>query len=82
MLPTGGSTEVSASVFEEAGTPVQNGTTVRFSTNLGRVEPAEAQTATASPPRRSSPATSPAWPMVKAVSGGTDVAGNTTPRTP
>jgi hypothetical protein len=44
MLPTGGSTELSALVFEEGGTPVQNGTTVRFSTNLGRVEPAETQT--------------------------------------
>jgi hypothetical protein len=44
MLPTGGSTELSALVFEEGGTPVQNGTTVRFSTNLGRVEPVETQT--------------------------------------
>jgi hypothetical protein len=43
-LPTGGSTEVSAFVAESAGTPVQNGTTVRFTTNLGRVDPVEAQT--------------------------------------
>ena len=29
-LPLGGSTEISAYVIESAGTPVQNGTTVRF----------------------------------------------------
>jgi hypothetical protein len=44
VLETGGSTSVSATVIEQAGTPVQNGTTVRFSTTLGRVDPAEAQT--------------------------------------
>ena len=43
-LPTGGSTEVSAQVLEQGGTPVQNGTTVRFSTSLGRVDPVETQT--------------------------------------
>lgn len=44
LLPTNGSTEVTAFVMEEAGTPVQNGTTVRFVTSLGRVDPVEAQT--------------------------------------
>jgi adhesin/invasin len=44
VLPTGGSTTVTATVIESSGTPVQNGTTVRFTTTLGRVEPAEAQT--------------------------------------
>lgn len=44
VLPTGGSTQIEASVIESSGTPVQNGTTVRFSTSLGRVEPVEAQT--------------------------------------
>jgi hypothetical protein len=44
MLPTGGSTELSAMVLEEGGTPVQNGTTVRFTTNLGRLDPVETQT--------------------------------------
>ena len=38
VLPTGGSTEVSAYVLESSGTPVQNGTTVRFTTTLGRVD--------------------------------------------
>jgi hypothetical protein len=44
LLPTGGSTEVQAYVLESSGTPVQNGTTVRFSTTLGRMDPIEAQT--------------------------------------
>ena len=43
-LPAGGSTEVAAIVVEEAGTLVQDGTTVRFTATLGRVEPEEAKT--------------------------------------
>ena len=43
-LPTGGSTQLSAIVTEPAGTPVQDGTTVLFQTNLGRLDPAEAHT--------------------------------------
>jgi hypothetical protein len=43
-LTFGGSTEVSAYVIEEAGTPVQNGTVVRFSATLGRLDPEEAKT--------------------------------------
>jgi hypothetical protein len=44
FVPTGGSTDVTAFVAESGGTAVQNGTTVRFTTNLGRMEPIEAQT--------------------------------------
>jgi hypothetical protein len=44
VLPTGGSTTVTATVIEPAGTPVQNGTTVRFTTTLGSVDPVEVQT--------------------------------------
>ncbi len=44
VLPTGGSTQVTATVFEPGGTPVQNGTSVRFTTSLGRVDPVEVQT--------------------------------------
>jgi adhesin/invasin len=40
----GASTEVSAFVVEASGTPVHNGTFVRFSATLGRVEPAEVET--------------------------------------
>jgi hypothetical protein len=43
-LPTGGTTEITATVLESAGTPVQNGTTVHFTTTLGSVTPVEAQT--------------------------------------
>lgn len=43
-LPIGGSTEVAAIVVEEAGTLVHDGTTVRFTATLGRVEPVEATT--------------------------------------
>lgn len=44
MLPTGGSAELTAQVVEQGGTPVQNGTTVRFTSSLGRVDPVETQT--------------------------------------
>lgn len=44
VLPTGGSTVITAFVQESGGTAVQNGTTVRFTTTLGRLEPAEVQT--------------------------------------
>ena len=44
VVPAGGTTEVTATVIESGGTPVQNGTLVRFTTTLGRVDPVEAQT--------------------------------------
>ncbi len=44
LLASGGSVQITAMVLEQSGTPVQNGTTVRFSTSLGRVDPVEAQT--------------------------------------
>ena len=44
VLPTGGSTELTAFVMESAGTPVQDGTSVLFSTTLGTVSPTEALT--------------------------------------
>ena len=44
VLPTGGTAEVTAFVAEKSGTPVQNGTGVRFSANLGRLDPVEADT--------------------------------------
>lgn len=43
-IPLGGSTTVNAFVAEQSGTPVQNGTLVRFDTSLGRVDPVEAET--------------------------------------
>ena len=44
LLPSGGSAEITAFVLEQSGTPVHDGTTVRFSATLGRVDPVEAQT--------------------------------------
>lgn len=44
FVPTGGTTELTAFVAESSGTPVHDGTTVRFNTNLGRVDPVETQT--------------------------------------
>ena len=43
-LAFGGTTEVSAYIVEEAGTVVQDGTVVRFSASLGRLDPEEAKT--------------------------------------
>lgn len=44
VLPTGGSATLTATVLENSGSPVPNGTSVRFLTSLGRVDPAEATT--------------------------------------
>jgi hypothetical protein len=44
IVPLGGTSELQATVLENSGSPVPNGTTVRFTTSLGRIEPAEAQT--------------------------------------
>jgi hypothetical protein len=44
VLPIGGSTEVTAFVAEQGGTPVQNGTVVRFTATLGSVNPVEVET--------------------------------------
>lgn len=44
VLPVAGSTEITASVIESAGTAVQNGTVVTFTSSLGTVEPREART--------------------------------------
>jgi hypothetical protein len=43
-LAPGGSAEISAIVIEEAGTPVHDGTVVRFSATLGTLDPVEAET--------------------------------------
>ena len=43
-LTPGGSADIEAYVVEEAGTPVQDGTVVRFSASLGTVAPVESRT--------------------------------------
>lgn len=44
ILPINGSTEITATVIESAGTAVQNGTLVTFTTSIGSLEPSEART--------------------------------------
>ena len=44
VVQANGTTEIRATVLEPSGTPVQNGTTVTFTTNLGALSPAEART--------------------------------------
>jgi hypothetical protein len=44
IVQANGTTEIRATVLEPSGTPVQNGTTVTFTTNLGSMSPAEART--------------------------------------
>jgi len=44
IVQANGTTEVRATVLESSGTPVQNGTTVTFTTNLGALSPVDART--------------------------------------
>jgi protocatechuate 3,4-dioxygenase beta subunit len=44
VVQANGTTEIRATVLEPSGTPVQNGTTVTFTTNLGTLSPTEART--------------------------------------
>jgi hypothetical protein len=44
IVQANGTTEIRATVLESSGTPVQNGTTVTFTTNLGTLSPADART--------------------------------------
>ena len=43
-VPTNGTVGLTAFVTESSGTPVQNGTSVRFTTTLGTITPTDAQT--------------------------------------
>src|SRR6266550_4562096 len=43
-LPLNGSTSITAQVIEPAGTPPQRGTRVSFTTTLGSIQPADAET--------------------------------------
>jgi hypothetical protein len=44
VVPVNGTAEVTASVTESAGTPVQNGTVVTFTSSFGTIDPHEART--------------------------------------
>ena len=75
-LPIGGSTEVAAIVVEEAGTLVQDGTTVRFTATLGRVEPEQAETRKGIARATFIAGTTPGNARVVATSGGAESAAN------
>ena len=77
-VPTGGTTEIRAYVLEASGTAVQNGTTVHFSTNLGRVDPIDALTTNGYAVTTFMAGDSSGVADVSATSGGT---GATTPST-
>lgn len=81
VLETGASTTLSAMVIESSGTPVQNGTTVRFTTTLGRVDPAEAQTRNGVATTTFFAGDASGVAEVRATSGGAG-GGSTTPTTP
>ena len=82
VVESGGSTSLSATVIEQAGTPVQNGTTVRFTTTLGRVEPAEAQTRNGIATTTFFAGNDSGIAEVRATSGGAGGSSSTTPTTP
>ena len=69
-LPLGGTTEVTATVLESGGTPVQNGTTVRFTTTLGSVTPVEAQTRNGVATATFNAGTASGTATIRATSGG------------
>jgi PKD repeat protein len=65
-----GSVEITATVIESAGTPVQNGTVVNFVTTLGTVEPNEARTNSGKATVRLLAGTRSGTAEVRAFSGG------------
>jgi hypothetical protein len=83
VVPNGGSTSVTATVLESSGTPVQNGTLVRFTTTLGRIDPAEVQTRNGMATTTFFAGDDSGIAEVRATSGGAGAGGSTsTPTTP
>jgi hypothetical protein len=70
VLPLNGSTQVTATVLESSGTTVQNGTTVRFSTSLGTVNPVEVETRNGVAMTTFSAGSASGIAEVRAISGG------------
>jgi len=65
-----GSVEITASVTEPGGVPVQNGTQVVFTTTLGSIEPAEARTSSGRATVRLNAGPASGLAQVRAFSGG------------
>jgi adhesin/invasin len=66
-----GSVDITATVIESAGTPVQNGTVVTFTTTLGTIDPPEARTNNGKATVRLLAGTRSGTAEVRAFSGGT-----------
>jgi hypothetical protein len=71
FVPLNGTATLTATVTEPAGTPVQNGTVVTFSTNIGSIDPAEARTHNGSCTVTFRAGSISGTATVRAVSGGT-----------
>lgn len=67
--PGNGFTEITATVIEQAGTPVQNGTVVTFTTTIGTIEPREARTQNGRVTVRFVPGTTSGTATIRAYSG-------------
>ena len=70
VVPAGGSSGLTAFVTESSGTAVQNGTTVRFTTTLGSITPADTQTTNGIAVATFQAGTSSGIAEIHAVSGG------------
>src|SRR5687767_7940860 len=68
-LTPGGSTDITAFVTEHGGTPVQNGTLVRFTATLGTVSPVEVETRGGTAMTRFTAANASGVARVRATSG-------------
>jgi PKD repeat protein len=77
-IPSGGTVGLTAFVTESSGTPVQNGTTVRFTSTLGTVSPSEVQTANGLAVATFTASSGSGVAEVHAVSGGATGTGTTT----
>jgi PKD repeat protein len=75
VVPVGGTAEITASVIEQAGTPVQNGTQVTFTTSLGTIDPAEARTRDGKVTVRFHAGTQSGTATISAFSGGANPGG-------
>jgi PKD repeat protein len=74
IVQANGSTDIIATVIEQAGTPVQNGTVVTFTTTLGSIEPQEARTNNGRATVRFVAGSESGQATIGAVSGGATVA--------
>jgi hypothetical protein len=82
ILPPGGSTTIQAIVVENSGQPVPNGTTVRFTTSLGRLDPAESQTTNGIATTTFLAGNDSGIAQIRAVSGLANASGQNTTTTP